>query len=156
MKSTIDARKIYQDNAVQGAAPIDLVVMLYDAAIDDMRRAQAAMKKGEIEARSAAVQHAFIILQQLQGTLDFERGGSSARQLEQFYNVIRAKLLEAQLRSSPELLQQQTRYMSEVRDCWLQARRMLQPRQGSGAVLAPASASNANDNEQMSASDWNA
>jgi flagellar protein FliS len=154
MKSTIDARKIYQDNAVQGAAPIDLVVILYDAAIEDMRRALAAMKKSEIEARTAAVQHAFIILQQLQGTLDFERGGSSARQFEQFYNVVRAKLLEAQLRSSPELMQQQIRCLSEVRDCWLQAKRMLQPRQGSGAVLASVAASNAE--EPISASEWNA
>jgi flagellar secretion chaperone FliS len=154
MKSTIDARKIYQDNAVQGAAPIDLVVILYDAAIEDMRRALAAMKKSEIEARTAAVQHAFIILQQLQGTLDFERGGSSARQFEQFYNVVRAKLLEAQLQSSPELMQQQIRCLSEVRDCWLQAKRMLQPRQGSGAVLASVAASNAE--EPISASEWNA
>ncbi len=156
MKSTIDARKIYQDNAVQGAAPIDLVIILYDAAIEDMRRALTAMKKGEIEARTAAVQHALIILQQLQGTLDFERGGSSARQFEQFYNLVRAKLLEAQLRSSPELMQQQTRFMSEVRDCWLQAKRMLQPRQGSGAVIAPAAAGNAEANDRMSASEWNA
>jgi flagellar protein FliS len=156
MKSTIDARRIYQDNAVQGAAPIDLVVILYDAAIEDMRRSLTAMKKGEIEARTAAVQHALIILQQLQGTLDFERGGSSARQFEQFYNLVRAKLLEAQLRSSPELMQQQIRFMSEVRDCWLQAKRMLQPRQGSGAVIAPAAASNASANDPMSASEWNA
>ena len=154
MKSTIDARKIYQDNAVQGATPIDLVVILYDAAIEDMRRALTAMGQGEIEVRTAAAQHALIVLQQLQGTLDFERGGSSARQFEQFYNVIRAKLLEAQLRGSPELMQQQIRFMSEVRDCWLQAKRMLQPRQGSGAVLASAAASNTDG--QMSASEWNA
>ena len=38
-----------------------------------------------------------MVLQQLQGTLDFEHGGGAARQFEQFYNLVRAKLLEAQM-----------------------------------------------------------
>ncbi len=53
MKTIVDARQIYQDSAVRGATPIDLVVLLYDSAIEDMRRALAAMKNGDIEARSA-------------------------------------------------------------------------------------------------------
>src|SRR6201995_1623233 len=111
MKSILEARPTYQDNAVRGATPIDLVVMLFDSAIQDMRRSLAAMQKNDVEARTAGIQHALIVLQQLQGTLDFERGGSAARQFEQFYNVIRGKLLEAQLRSSPDLMQQQIRSM---------------------------------------------
>ena len=77
-----------------------------------------------------------MVLQQLQGTLDFERGGEAARQFEQFYNLMRAKLLEAQMRGSPELMQQQIRYMSEVRDCWTQAQRILQPKTAVSAVTA--------------------
>jgi flagellar secretion chaperone FliS len=129
MKTTVDPRQMYQDNAVRGAAPIELVVLLYDSAIEDMRRALAAMKKGDIETRSAGVGHALIVLQQLQGTLDFEHGGHAARQFEQFYNLVRAKLLESQISGSSDLMQQQVRFMSEVRDCWVQAKRLLQPRQ---------------------------
>jgi len=127
MKTIVDARRIYQDSAVRGATPMELVILLYDSAIEDMRRALTAMNKSDIEARGNEISHALIVLQQLQGTLDFERGGSAARQFEQFYNLVRAKLLEAQMRGSTELMQQQIRYMSEVRDCWAQARRMLEP-----------------------------
>ncbi len=127
MKTNIDPRKMYQDSAVRGATPIELVVLLYDSAIEDMRRALAAMKNGDVEARSAGVGHALMVLNQLQGTLDFEHGGGAARQFEQFYNLVRAKLLEAQMRNSPDLMQKQVRFMSEVRDCWVQARRILQP-----------------------------
>jgi flagellar secretion chaperone FliS len=128
---TIDARRIYQDSAVRGATPIELVILLYDSAIEDMRRALTAMQKSDIETRANEIGHALMVLQQLQGTLDFERGGSAAKQFEQFYNLVRAKLLEAQLRGSAELMQQQIRYMSEVRDCWSQARRVLEPRPAS-------------------------
>jgi flagellar secretion chaperone FliS len=119
----LDPRRMYQDNAVLGASAIELVIILYDLALEDMRRALAAMQKGDVEARSAGVGHALMVLNQLQSTLDFEHGGAAARQFEQFYNLVRAKLLEAQLRSSPDLMQRQIRFMSEVRDCWIQAKR---------------------------------
>ena len=137
MKPMVDPRRTYQDNAVLGASPIELVVILYDLAIEDMRRAVAAMKNGEVEVRSAGVGHALMVLNQLQGTLDFEHGGASAKQFEQFYNLIRAKLLEAQMRGSSDLMQQQIRLMSEVRDCWIQAKRA-QPPPSPAAVLVSA------------------
>jgi flagellar protein FliS len=136
MKTTVDARRGYQESAVRGATPIELVILLYDSAIEDMRRALTAMQNSEIENRSVQIAHALMVLQQLQGTLDFERGGSAARQFEQFYNLVRAKLLEAQIRGSSELMSQQIRSMSEVRDSWAQAKRLLEP--VSGPSPAPA------------------
>jgi flagellar protein FliS len=153
MKTTVDPRQMYQDAAVRGAAPIELVVLLYDSAIEDMRRALAAMKNGDIEARSAGVGHALMVLQQLQGTLDFGHGGAAARQFEQFYNLVRAKLLEAQMRNSSDLMQKQVRFMSEVRDCWVQAKRILQP-MPSSQLTPPLAASPAE--EQGPKSEWDA
>ena len=126
MKTRVDARQVYQDSSIRGANPLELVVLLYDAAIADMRVALTAMHTSEIENRASRISHALLVLLQLQGTLDFEHGGSAARQFEQFYNLTRAKVLEAQMRSSPDLMQQQIRSMSEVRDCWMEARRLLQ------------------------------
>lgn len=126
MNSLMNASRNYQRSAIQGATPIELVVLLYDSAIQDLGRALAAMRSGDIERRASEVSHALLVLQQLQGTLDFERGGPAARQFEQFYNLLRAKVLEAQMRGSPDLMQQQLRYLSEVRECWIQARGLLQ------------------------------
>jgi len=151
MKTIVDARRIYQDSAVRGATPIELVILLYDSAIEDMRRALRAMQQSDIETRASQISHALMVLQQLQGTLDFERGGSAARQFEQFYNLVRAKLLEAQMRSSPELMKQQIRYLSEVRDCWAQARRMLEPRLGAVTPAASAATPEEGSNNKWSA-----
>jgi flagellar protein FliS len=149
MKTT-DARQIYQDSAIRGANPIELVVLLYDSAIDDLRRALAAMQASDIEGRSTRIGHALMILQQLQGTLDFERGGAAAKQFEQFYNLVRAKILEAQMRSSFDLMQQQIRSMSEVRDCWVEAKRLLR------TTVATAPVSPATPGERGSKTEWNA
>lgn len=139
MKTALEAKLTYRENAVRSATPIELVVILFDAAIDDMRRAASAVRAGDLEERAAAIRHAMLVLQQLQGTLDFEKGGQVARQFEQFYNLIRARLLEAQLRNSPALMEQQIQFMSEVRDCWAEAEKQLQPKLPAPVVLpAPA------------------
>jgi flagellar protein FliS len=151
MKTVMDAKRAYRDEAARGANPIELVILLYDSAIEDMRRALAAMQSSDIEGRSHLVAHALLVLQQLQGTLDFERGGAAAHQFEQFYNLVRAKLLEAQLRGSPDLMQQQLRTMSEVRDCWMEARRALQPAPAAtGDAMRPAA------EQEHRRSEWNA
>ena len=127
MKPMVDPKRSYQEASLCGATPIELVVALYDTAIGDMRRALAAMQGNDVETRTQRISHALIILQQLQGTLDFERGGAAARQFEQFYNLVRGKLLEAQIRGSAELLGQQISYFSEVRECWVQVKHLVPP-----------------------------
>jgi hypothetical protein len=56
------------------------------------------------------------------------------------------------MRGSLELMQKQIRYMSEVRDCWTQARRLLQPK----AVAPTAPAAGAADGDGGSRSKWSA
>lgn len=156
MKNTLEAKLTYRENAVCSATPIDLVVILFDAAIDDMRRAVSAIQASNVEERANAVRHAMLILQQLQGTLDFERGGQVAKQFEQFYNLIRAKLLESQLRNSPELMGQQIQYMSEVRDCWVDAKQRIEPTPPApSAVLSPVPAQGGLEGGGPT-SEWNA
>jgi flagellar secretion chaperone FliS len=156
MKNTLEAKLAYRENAVCGANPIELVVILFDAAIDDMRRAALAIEAGDIEQRATAIRHAMLVLQQLQGTLDFEKGGQVARRFEQFYNLIRAKLLESQLRNSPKLMQQQIRFMSEVRECWMHAEKQLQAKRNPGPAGTTVASAPATPEDGGSTSEWNA
>ena len=157
MKNSLEAKMTYREDAVRGATPIELVIILFDAAIDDMQRAANAIQRGDLEGRMTAVRHAMLVLQQLQGTLDFEKGGRVARQFEQFYNLVRAKVLEAQMRNSPELVRQQIQFMTEVRECWVQAEKQLQPKPNPGAVAVVATASaRAAAEDAVPTSEWNA
>ncbi len=61
MKNTLEAKLAYRENAVRGATPIELVVILFDAAIDDMRRAASAIQTGDIEERATAIRHAMLV-----------------------------------------------------------------------------------------------
>jgi flagellar protein FliS len=111
----------YSEAASLGASPVGIVVLLYDRLVQDIHNAAAAMKSADVEARTSYVNHALLILQQMQGRLDYTAGGEAARQLDAFYSVIRGKLLEAQIRQSPELLLAQAQAIIQVREGWAQA-----------------------------------
>ena len=72
------AKSVYREIEIQGATPLQVVVALYDAALQDIRGAIAAQKHNDIEERTAQVKHCLLTLEQLQGRLDFERGGEIA------------------------------------------------------------------------------
>ncbi len=117
-----DIAQTYRETGARGADPLELVVMLYDVLLDDLRRAIEALHARDVEKRASEIQHALRVLEQLQGSLDMERGAEPARNLDYLYSMVRAKLLEAHWKSSDELLQRQIDILRPLRDAWQEAR----------------------------------
>jgi flagellar secretion chaperone FliS len=125
----MDARFRYREATVRGASPVRLVICLYEQAIEDLRQAVLALEKGNIEARTRKINHALTVIGQLQGSLDMERGAEVARNLERFYNIVRAGLVEAQLKQSAPILEQQISQLVLVYEAWLEVERATSPAQ---------------------------
>jgi len=119
----MDARSSYREAAVRGASPVRLVICLYEQAIEDLRCALAALKKGAVETRTCYVNHALMVIAHLQSTLDMEHGGQVARNLARFYSLIRAGVTEAHGKQSAALLEQQISYLVDVHEAWLEVER---------------------------------
>jgi flagellar protein FliS len=119
----MDARLSYREAAVQGSSPVRLVIQLYEQAIDDLRRARAALDRGDIEARTRHLNHAILVLGHLQSSLDRERGVAVAQNLDRFYDVVRAALVEAQVRQSAVAIEQQIALLMQVHKCWCEVER---------------------------------
>ena len=115
-----DIASSYREAAVRGAGQVELVIMLYDILFDDIQRAIASIRTRDIEARTAEIKHALSVLEQLQGTLNFSQGGEAARNLDRLYSIVRAKLLEAHLKTSEEILQKQIALLAPIREAWKQ------------------------------------
>ena len=111
----------YRKAAVESASPIGLVILLYDTLVGDIQRAIEAMKAGDIEKRTGQIVHAFQVLQQLECDLNMSDGGQTAKDLSRLYRHIRAKLLEAQLKQSVEILTAQIDLVLQVRQAWQRA-----------------------------------
>jgi flagellar secretion chaperone FliS len=128
----------YRQSNAQGAHPVALVAKLYEAILEDFRRALEALRAGQVERRVAALNHALLILAELEGVLDDQRGGEVALRLRGLYRVARALIVEENLRARPEGLEKLIGMFVPVCQAWRQAEREL-----SHPAAAPLSAPSA-------------
>src|SRR5262249_23560942 len=111
----------YHQNSTRGATPIGLIITQFDQILRDLRRAVAALDSGDVESRTAHINHALLVIAQLQNVLDHARGGEAASRFEQFYNGTRPMLIQAQFAASREILQQCMDMYLALRQAWHQA-----------------------------------
>jgi flagellar protein FliS len=95
--------------------------MLYDGAIAAMQRAVTAIEAHEIQKKCTHLNRAVAIIAQLEGTLNFERGGEVAQTLKSLYVYARAQILKGNIENSPEILRSLIEKFAGVREAWYQA-----------------------------------
>jgi len=137
-----DPRNAYREAAVRGANPVQLVIRLYEQVIEDLRQALKAIEQNQIDLRTNKINHAIVVIGHLQGCLNFEAGGKPARDLNQFYDVLRQNLLQAQIRASKQILSQQITDLLEVRAAWMEVERRESPSASLEAVTATTATGN--------------
>ena len=116
----IDAMRAYQETAAQGGNPVRLTVMLYDQIIQDITRADEALRTGEPESCAREIGHAVAVIGYLQATLRDQPSPKIARNLNAFYTTLRERVMEAQVRSSRKILDELKPQLMEVREAWNQ------------------------------------
>jgi flagellar secretion chaperone FliS len=134
----MDARSSYREAATRGAKPLQLVILLYEQSIEDLRRALAALHKGDIETRTRQINHALVVIGHLQGSLDMEQGAQVARNLDLFYQVTRDALVNAHKKQSATILQEQIAHLMLLREAWIEVERATSPSSGVSAERGPA------------------
>jgi flagellar secretion chaperone FliS len=110
----------YQEAAVGNANAIELVVMLYDILTRDMHGAIEAMEAGNIELRSAKLKHGFLVLQQLEGSLNMDEGGEIATTMSRYYSMLRAQMMKAQIQQDAGVLGELVQLLFSVREAWVE------------------------------------
>ena len=108
----------YRRLAIEGASPIGLLVALLDQLTSDLRRAANALHKNDIETRCRELNHALLVVAQLESWIDQKNGGETAQLLARFYAMIRAKMMEASIKKSAEVLEKQIDEILHVRTSW--------------------------------------
>ncbi|HTA58806.1 MAG TPA: flagellar export chaperone FliS [Candidatus Baltobacteraceae bacterium] len=123
----LDTAFAYQQSTASAASSVGQVVALYDRILRDLRSAIAAIGAGQIENRVNSLNHALTIIGELQGVLDFQRGGEAARNLNSFYTITRGMVTEAGVTSSVDQLQELVSMFARLRAAWAQVERTVAP-----------------------------
>jgi flagellar protein FliS len=110
----------YRKSAIEGASTIGLMIALFDTLAGDLRRAVAAIHNNDIETRCKELNHAVLVLGQLESWIDLTNGGESAQTLSRFYAYLRSRMMEASINKSANILETQIDMILHVRSAWQQ------------------------------------
>jgi len=110
----------YRRAAIGGASTIGLIIVLFDTLAGDLRRAASALRNDDIATRCKELNHAALVLGQLESWVDLKDGGESAQTLSRFYTYLRSKMMEAAGSKSAKVLETQIEMILHVRTAWQQ------------------------------------
>lgn len=114
----------YQKNAVTGASPVQLVVMLYDGALKWMRQGREAIAQGDLPQQNQCLQRAQKIVLELMSSLDMQRGGEIASNLLGLYGFVVEQLVLANVEDKPEPIDHCIAIFTELRSSWIEVDRI--------------------------------
>lgn len=116
------AMNAYKDvqvtSAVSYADGVQLIQMLFDGLLDALTDAETHIKGADIAKKSDAISRATRIVVGLKGSLDFEKGGELARNLNELYDYSTRQLLKANLRNDVELIREVKSLLGEINNAW--------------------------------------
>ena len=117
-----DGLKAYRDVNNQGgvtdATPQQAVGLLFAAVLDRLAQAKGHMERGEVAQKSEQIGKALGIVEGLQLSLDTDKGGPIATNLNNLYDYMARTLLQANLENDPALLDEVGGLVSEVKGAW--------------------------------------
>ncbi|NVK00951.1 MAG: flagellar export chaperone FliS [Oceanospirillaceae bacterium] len=120
MKGINTYKQVDTSASVQTATPHQLIAMLYRGVLEALARAEGAIERKDIQARTQQINKALDIIGNLRGTLDKEKGGEVADSLETFYSAATAQLLLANKDNDVERVQRLIIEFGEMSDAWAQ------------------------------------
>ena len=112
----------YLESRILTADPLELVRILYRAAVDATRRSRAHLAGGRIAERSREICRALAIISELSESLDHDRGGAISGNLAELYDYMRRKLLEANAHQKAEPLAEVESLLATLLAGWEQVR----------------------------------
>ncbi len=114
-------KKIDVETIVDTASPHKLVSLLFDALLQALALAKAAMERGDTSQKCRHINHAVRILEEgLIAPLDLEQGGEVAANLRSLYGYCVIRLTLANLRNEVALLSEVRDLIHPIFDGWKQ------------------------------------
>lgn len=118
---SMDAQHHYRQQTVETASPARLISMLYHEGVATIIRSEEHLTAGRVEEAHHQLQRAQAIVNELRASLDFERGGIIARNLDSLYEFVLDRLITANVRKDPTGLKGARETLADLAVTWDEA-----------------------------------
>lgn len=111
----------YQHTQILTASSEQILIMLYNGAVNFVRQAAQAIEQNDMHMKAEKISKAMAIVSELSATLDFEKGGEIADNLDALYNFMMRELTTANLRNDGRKLKVVETLLVSLRETWVEA-----------------------------------
>lgn len=111
-------KNISLESEIAAASPHRLIQMLMEGVFSKVGAARHCMKQNNIAGKGENISMAISILDGLRVSLDKERGGEIAENLDNLYDYMERRLFEANVKSDVTILDEVSGLLTEIKVAW--------------------------------------
>lgn len=112
------AQREYLESRILSAQPVELIEMLFQVAIQSLRKASGHLKTGDAMARSREVTRAQESVNELMAALDHSVGASFTQTLAALYAYVQQQILKGHAGPSEEAFQRAIGILTTLQEGW--------------------------------------
>ncbi len=111
----------YKTAQYSTASPEQFLLMLYEGAIKYARQAQKDMEERNVEAANNKLKKTEDIISELMVSLNMDEGGEIAQNLYNLYDYMNRRLIQANIRKDPGLVDEVINLLTSLKESWEEA-----------------------------------
>ncbi len=111
-------QRIGVQSGVMDASPHQLIQMLMQGVLDKAAAAKGYMEQGDIAKKCEHIGWAISIIDGLRASLDKNKGGEIASNLDDLYDYMNRQLLSANIKNDADKIDEVIRLMLEIKSAW--------------------------------------
>lgn len=100
------------------ATPHRLIQMLMEGGLTRLAQARGAMERGQVALKGELIGKAIAIIGGLRSGLNLEAGGELARNLDNLYEYMTSKLIQANVKNEVAILDEVSGLLRDVKSGW--------------------------------------
>ena len=110
--------QIKNDAQISYASPHQLMLMLFDGAIEAMSMTIGAIQQNNFELRSKQSTRSISVINGMRECLDMEAGGDLANNLYSLYSYMAKELFKASFKNDADTVQNIQTMLKDIRESW--------------------------------------
>lgn len=111
----------YKKNQLETATPEEILILLYDAAINFLNKSKVSLEQKNMEQFSKDILNCRNILLEFMNTLDMENGGNVAETLYGLYRYYHMVLVKSEISQNVDGIDEVLRHLINLRGTWSKA-----------------------------------
>lgn len=111
-------KQITAHSAVEEASPHRLIQMLFEGLLDRLNLAKGHIARKELEEKTRYLDMSLSIIGGLQASLDMDKGGEVAKNLDALYDYMTMRLFKANAENKAEYVEEVANLVREIKSAW--------------------------------------